>query len=141
MKFSINIIISMVFRKPPHHDIYLKKNPHPLELGFRVVNFSEPKGQFADYRLKLSDGTCIHASEYINCIGYHWDKVDPSDGQEVEHLRRDSPITYVLLTMIVGAVAGVGWSLLTNNKKDLKKNAITGGVLGLGFGITTAEWE
>jgi hypothetical protein len=142
MDAIVNSLISQVLEYPPHYDIYFTKDqlPHPVELGFRIEYHAEPKGQYADFRLQLSDGSCIHSSEYDEYYGFHWDKVDPNVNP-IEHLRRDSPLYYIILCTIGGAAIGAGWSYITNNKKDLNKNAIKGGLLGLEFGVKTAEWE
>ena len=141
MKIIVNQLINQVLRYSPHFEIcfYIDQLPHPLALGFRP-DIGEPRGQNADFRLLLTDGSSIHARDYGDYITYHWDKVDPSV-EGLEHLRRDSPLIYTLLCTIGGAGVGAGLSLITNKKKDIKKNALKGGLLGLTFGVSTAEWE
>jgi hypothetical protein len=125
---------------PPHEEIFYSKDeiPHPLNLGFHR-RFGELKGQLADYGLSLKDGRGIHAVEYDNKFGFHWDKVDPSVNW-FEHLRRDSPATYVCMGTLVGAGIGGAIGATSKKKKPIVLSALIFGLLFLFLTIITAEW-
>ena len=137
---TLNQAINEVMSRPPHEEICYLKNEisHPLTLGF-YRRLGEPKGQLADYGLTLKDGKSIHARDYGIKIGLHWDKVDPNINW-FEHLRRDSPATYVGMWTLVGAGLGGAVGATTKKKKSILLSSLICGLLFLILGIITAEW-
>lgn len=136
-------IISEVLSLPPHEEIFYHKGeiPDPTSMGFEE-SIGEPVGQLADYRLPLEDGRSVHSRIYDNRIGFHWDKVHPHMLEDcLEHFRRDSPIRYTTLCGLAGAGLGALATAPTKKKDVLIKSSIFSGLLGLSFGILTAEWE
>ncbi len=125
---------------PPHEEIFCLKDeiPHPLSLGF-YKRIGEPKGQLADYGLTLKDGKSIHVREYENKFGFHWDKVDPNVNW-FEHLRRDSPATYVGMSTLFGVGLGGAIGATSKKKKSIVLSALVFGLLFLFLAIITAEW-
>ncbi len=95
-----------VLKRPPHRDIRLDKNSilHPQECGFlRRRGF--PHGQMADWEIVLPDGRSIHVREYRDRYEVHWDKVSPRVSI-LNHLRKDSPRCWIMLSAGVAALVG-----------------------------------
>lgn len=134
-------IIANVLNQPPHEDVSFKKGriPHPLYMGFRS-DLGEPIGQIGDYRLALKDGRSIHAREFNQHWSFHWDRVDPAFGA-IEHLRRDSPGYYTLGCASAGAITGAAIGSSSKDKDNVLFCTVIFGMLGLIFGLATAEWE
>jgi len=126
---------------PPHKEIYYLENdiPHPRNLGFQE-DLGEPIGQIADYRLALENGISIHARDYGEEIGFHWDEVDPRVDW-FEHLRRDSPYWYTAVCSLGGACLGVLATVPSQKKEVIIKSSIICGFLGFLVGFFTAEWK
>lgn len=141
-KKSIPSFISKVLSLPPHKEILYPriKTFHPAIYGFEG-DIGEPwHGQLADYRLSLDDGRSLHAREYDDVIGYHWDKVDPKRDW-FNHLRRDSPPVYIAGCTLGGA--GIGALIGTSSKKKdvIIKSALIGGILMFILSVITTEWD
>lgn len=100
-------IIRKVLALKPHEDILVPKASvkHPLTIGFRR-SIGEPKGQSADYRLRLSDGKSIHVREYRDCYKVHWDMVDPSV-DPIRHLKYDAPHWYKMIIYTSGVLGSI----------------------------------
>ena len=89
------------------------------------------KGQLADYRLPLADGTGLHAHVYKGHVKFHLDEVSPSVSL-LEHLRQDAPGHYVMTTTAIGGALAHYFS----GAKDAWK---WGAFVGLLFGAFGAE--
>lgn len=76
---------------PAHVDFRIAKDavPHPRTEGF-VRHTGDPRGQHADYRRPLPDGSGLHVKEYADRFDVHWDKVDPTESF-LGHLVADAP--------------------------------------------------
>ncbi len=100
-------IIRKVLTLKPHEDMLIPKASvkHPLAIGFKR-SIGEPKGQSADYRLRLIDGRSIHVREYKDCYKVHWDIVDPSVNP-IRHLKYDAPHWYKMILYATGVVGSV----------------------------------
>jgi len=118
-------IIRGTLKLRPHEDIVIPRSKvkHPLHVGFKR-SIGEPKGQIADYRLRLIDGRSIHVREYKDCYKVHWDIVDPSVNP-IEHLRYDAPHWYSMILYTAGVVGGA----LT--ARVLRGNPMLGGLFGI----------
>lgn len=124
-------IIQGVLQKKAHENTILSKNglSHPLNSGFRKA-IGEPKGQLADYRLKLPDGKSVHVGDYSDMYSVHWDNIDPIVNA-LEHLRQDSPLYYLGVLTLMGVAIG---SEVSKNKED---GGFLGGVGGFILGSMT----
>lgn len=133
------MIIERVFANDPHVDIEfsIDEIPPPSHLGFRRAT-GEPRGQVADYRFTVGDHS-VHARVYPRVYSIHWDLVDPIVNA-IEHLRRDSPGYYTLVTTSAGAAIGAGFGSLSRDKSNAALGAVIGGLLGFAIGVATAEW-
>ena len=133
--------ITEVFHSPPHREVKIPKEPSgSLEgVGFKR-SIGRPAGQIADYRKATSRGKSIHVREYGSFYKIHWDHVDPSI-DAIEHLRRDAPEEYVLLTTSIGGSIGMGIGFLVGGKKRATVGCILGLIAGLVFGCITADWS
>ncbi len=103
----VAIVNSVRYTLPPHEEMRISKFGYtqPLQAGFRT-DVGEPKGQVADYRLQLSDGSGIHIVEFQDSYTVHWDKVDPSTNV-VEHINQDAPQWGPVLGLVaVGVILG-----------------------------------
>jgi len=100
-------VIKRVLSLKPHKDLYIEKRrvTHPLYAGFRH-SIGEPKGQIADYRLRLINGRSIHVREYKDHYRVHWDIVDPSVNPLL-HLKYDAPHWYNILISTIGVAGGL----------------------------------
>lgn len=88
-------------------------NPH--EYGFRRSS-GWPRGQSADWRLALPDGSGLHLQDFGTYWETHWDRCDPSNGI-ARHVLKDMPLTAVAAGAFFGWVLGRG-----------KEGAFAGGV-------------
>ncbi len=118
-------IIRKTLALKAHEDIVIPKSNvrHPLHVGFKR-SIGEPKGQIADYRLRLIDGKSVHVREYKDYYRIHWDIVDPSVNP-IEHLKHDAPHWYSMILYATGIVGGV----LT--ARILRGNLMLGGLFGM----------
>ena len=104
---------------PAHESVRVEALVHPQRVGF-VSDSGLPPGVCGDWRLRLDDGTGLHAQD--NCDGsydVHWDRVDPTCGRScrIRHGAVDAPIRSLALTGGSGAAvgylfagkAGAGW--------------------------------
>lgn len=130
-----------VFQLPPHKEVEIPKEPsESLEVAGFKRSIGRPAGQIADYRRVIPGGKSVHVREYGNFYKIHWDHVDPSL-DAIEHLRRDAPEEYVLLTTSVGGSIGMGIGFLVGGKKQATIGCILGLVAGLVFGCLSADWS
>lgn len=63
---------------------------HPSKVEGFKLSLGMPRGQVADYRMRLSDGRCLHVVELRDRYLVHLDSVDPSDNP-LGHLLSDTP--------------------------------------------------
>lgn len=84
-------IAERVRNLPPHVDLQIAKDAvtNPRTEGF-VGHTGDPRGQYADLRRPLPDGTGLHVKEYADRFDVHWDKVDPTQNF-LGHLVADAP--------------------------------------------------
>jgi len=84
-------VVSKVLALKPHEPIAIPKGqlPPPSQAGFKL-SVGGPRGQLADYRLKLKDGRSIHVVEFKDRYEVHWDLADPEE-KPLSHLAVDSP--------------------------------------------------
>ena len=130
-----------IFRLPPHKEVRVPKQPRMLlrAEGFRPA-VGDPVGQIADYRKTTPDGRSIHVREYDHSYGIHWDRIDPTI-DAVEHLRRDAPGWFVVLTSSVGASIGSGIGYLGGGKRGASFGLVLGLLGGLIVGCLAADWS
>lgn len=105
-------VLPALLRQSYHQDFEVKKESieHPTDAGFRQ-SLGELKGQDADWRQTLPDGSCAHVLEYPAHYVYHRDKRNP-DADPWGHLLEDAPhwlfvIVLVIVAVIVFAVAAL----------------------------------
>lgn len=141
--FQVASIKKRVLSLPAHEEIFYESHQIPdlASFGFEVVDIAEPHGQIEDLRLSLRNGSCLHARNYGNYFGFHWDYVDPLVNP-FEHLRQDSPITYLGLCGFTGAaIGGLVGKFANKDDQFIRKSMTTGATLGLIFGLLTAKWD
>jgi len=112
----VTIVNSVRYTLLPHEEMEISKlgYTHPLQAGFRL-DVGEPKGQVADYRFQLSDGSGIHVVEFQDCYTVHWDKVDLLTNF-VEHINQDAPQWGPVLGLVVGGLIFGGLIWLDSQK-------------------------
>ena len=94
------VVIARLRKMPPGKELRLSKAQfaHPRQVGMRP-SIGLPKGQGADYRLRLNDGSGLHVHDFGTHYRAHLDQVDPETSL-IDHLRLDAPALFVL---------GAGW--------------------------------
>lgn len=134
--------VNQVLVHPPHEEIlYHRDEIIDLDSSEFEESIGEPVGQLADYRIPLKDGRSIHLRIYDKLIGIHWDKIHPHTIEDgIEHLRRDSPVNYTAFCTAGGAGLGTLVSKYLSRKDIATKLILGGALLGLLFGLATAEW-
>lgn len=128
-------VVSTLKQQPPGTVLRMKKCQveHPAAGGL-TLSIGLPKGQWADYRLRLSDCTGLHVHDFGTQYQAHIDSVHP--GYDfLEHLRQDAPGTYVGVAAAIGALAG---TLLGKKPEAVLAGAVIGGLIG---GLATARSE
>lgn len=98
--------------------------PHPLTAGM-TTSIGLPEGQLADYRLRLQGTAGLHVKDFGEHYEIHVDEVHP-DVNPIEHLRRDSPGTFVAGGAALGALIG---SALGKKSDSVIGGAVLGGIL------------
>jgi len=103
-------IFERILLTPSGYVLRLPKSimKHPLLDGFRR-DIGLPKGELANWRLGLKDGSCVHVREYVDCYAVHLDKVDPNVSL-IEHLRKDLPDFYIAACAI--AIGTIAWYIV-----------------------------
>ncbi len=107
-----------LMKKPYHQDFRIEKGEieHPTQAGFRK-SLGEPKGQEADWRSTLPDGSCIHVLEYPGHYVFHKDKRNP-DSDPWGHLWEDAPHWLMIIGLIVAAaIGGAAYGMYELGKK------------------------
>ena len=107
-----------IIRLPYKENIEINKGTasHPLRSGFQK-HYGAPKGQFADYRKCLPDGSCIHVLEYKNKYYIHRDRFDPRENMTKHILYDLRNVLGVALTIMIVITAGY-WVYIQSNKKE-----------------------
>ena len=107
-----------ITRLPYKENIEVKKGAvsQPLRSGFQK-HYGAPKGQFADYRKRLPDGSCIHVLEYKNKYYIHRDQCDPREDM-LGHIFYDlrNVLGVVVASMII---ITAGYWVYAQSKKEV----------------------
>ena len=132
-------IIARVLRLPPGKSIRIPKGvvPRPETQGF--IPTIGAKINARHWELPLPDGGRVHVEEYDDFYLVHRDKVSPLINP-VEHLRRDAPWIWTLLTTGTGGLILSCIEYLLTDGKEWRRGAAIGALTGLLVGITTGEW-
>lgn len=112
-------IIQFLLKQPFHKDFQVEKKEvdHPSQAGFKK-SAGEVKGQDADWRKGLPDGSCVHVLEYSTHYIFHRDKRDP-EIDPLGHLSEDAPHWLLVIILgIIGALAGIGYALARPKEKS-----------------------
>jgi hypothetical protein len=103
VKLKWKEIKRQIMNLPYKENIEVKKGAvsHPLRSGFQK-HYGAPKGQFADYRKCLPDGSCIHVLEYKDKYYIHRDRFDPR-GNMLGHIFYDlrNVLGFALASIII----------------------------------------
>jgi hypothetical protein len=111
-----------------------------LLYGVKGVSRTVEKRRLPEYCLRwgingleytLSDGSRLHFIDKGDYWEVHWDEVSPLVNP-IEHLRRDAPHYWILLTAVAGAA--IAYILAPRDKKS---TVFAGGFLGFLFGLFT----
>jgi hypothetical protein len=100
-------ISDYLLHRPYYEKIRIDKGkiPHPSISGF-IRSLGELKGQVADWRKSLKDGSCLHVEEYSTHYVVHRDKVDPHKNL-LGHLVKDAPHWLMVILLIISGI-GLG---------------------------------
>ncbi len=110
-------VVTRLSRLPFYRDVILDKTeiPHPSQSGFKK-SIGEIKGQVADWRLTLRDGSCLHVVEFPQHYSIHRDQVNP-DNDPLGHIVKDAPHWILIGVLALLAIVGIA-SLLGGGKTD-----------------------
>lgn len=102
-------IAEEVLRKSEHEEVIVDKQlvPHPTQTTFFKRSLGIPRGQIADYRMKLKDGRSLHIVEFKDHYRIHWDIHDPEENP-LGHLLTDSP-KWLSSIILAGALIPAGF--------------------------------
>lgn len=121
-----NIVFSQLVTYPAGEALLVPKHlaVHPEAAGARR-SMGLPVGQQADFRWIIGDCRGLHVRDFGTHYEAHIDRVDPACDL-VEHLRQDSPGSYVAGSAALGALIGA----LIGSREAVLVGAAIGAVAG-----------
>ena len=119
-------VVQVLEAHPPLSILQVSKHGTPHPRTFQMSpSLGLPVGQTADYRRVLPCGRGFHVRDFGTHYEAHIDEVHPAVDL-IEHLRRDSPGTFVAGGAGVGAALG---ALLGRSKEATLAGALLGALI------------